>query len=164
MKRPQERRGMKVMQAAISGREMRMSAAKALVMVMVLLVGLTAVPAAHAQDFVLAALVLVNAQNTTGYSANPQAPGEFQRFAERYLEHLQIPYDVVDVSTQPPPADLLRRQLIISAHRGLNPGATWQTAIANAVAGGVGVVNLRSDATGGHRAHIPDILRARGSE
>ncbi len=68
---------MKVMQAAISGREMRMSAAKALVMVMVLLVGLTAVPAAHAQDFVLAALVLVNAQNTTGYSTNPQAPGEY---------------------------------------------------------------------------------------
>ena len=154
---------MKVMQAAISGREMRMSAAKALVMVMVLLVGLTAVPAAHAQDFVLAALVLVNAQNTTGYSTNPQAPGEFQRFTERYLEHLQIPYQVVDVSTQPPPADLLRRQLIISAHRGLNPGATWQTAIANAMVGGVGFVNLDSDATVGQQAHIQSIFGASGS-
>src|SRR2546427_1031146 len=163
MKRPQERRGMKVMQAAISGREMRMSAAKALVMVMVLLVGLTAVPAAHAQDFVLTALVLVNAQNTTGYSPNPQAPGEFQRFTERYLEHLQIPYQVVDVSTQAPPADLSRRQLIISAHRGLNPGATWQTAITNAVAGGVGFVNLDSDATVGQQAHIKSIFGASGS-
>src|SRR3989441_8624333 len=163
MKRPQERRGMKVMQAAISGREMRMSAAKALVMVMVLLVGLTAVPAAHAQDFVLAALVLVNAQNAVGYSTNPQAPGEFQRFTERYLEHLQTPYQVVDVATQAPLADLSRRQLIISAHRGLNPGATWQTAITNAVAGGVGFVTLVSAATVGQQAHIKSIFGASGS-
>src|SRR5881397_601585 len=100
---------MKVIQAAISGRQMRMTAAKALVVVMVLLVGLAAVPATQAQDFVLTALVLVNTQNAVGYSANPQAPGEFQGFTERYLEHLQIPYDVVDVSTQAPQADLSRR-------------------------------------------------------
>ena len=129
----------------------------------VLFVSLAAVPAAEAQDFVLTALVLVNAQNAVGYSTNPQAPGEFQRFTERYLEHLQTPYQVVDVATQAPLADLSRRQLIISAHRGLNPGATWQTAITNAVAGGVGFVNLDSDATVGQQAHIQSIFGASGS-
>src|SRR2546427_11641114 len=104
-----------------------MSWVGALLVGTVLLVSLAAGPVAHAQDFVVTALVLVNAQNATGYSANPQAPGEFQRFTERYLDHLQIPYDVVDVSTQAPPADLSRRQPIISAPRGAAPGAPWQT-------------------------------------
>jgi hypothetical protein len=118
---------------------------------------------AYAQDFVVTALVLVNAQNTAGYGTNPQAPGEFQRFTERYLEHLQIPYQIVDVATQGPPADIARRQLIISAHRGINPSAAWQTAIANAVAGGAGFVNLDSDATVGQQAHMQNIFGARGS-
>src|SRR2546430_1510527 len=124
---------------------------------------LAAAPAAQAQDFVLTALVLVNSQNAAGYSVNPQAPGEFQRFTERYLEHLQIPYQVMDIATQAPPADLSRRQLIISGHRGVNPGTSWQTAIANAVAGGVGFVNLDSDATVGQQSHIRSVFGASGS-
>src|SRR5439155_16944049 len=124
---------------------------------------LAAAPAAQAQDFVLTALVLVNSQSAAGYSVNPQAPGEFQRFAERYLEHLQIPYQVMDIATQAPPADLSRRQLIISGHRGVNPGTSWQTAIANAVAGGVGFVNLDSDATVGQQSHIRSVFGASGS-
>ncbi len=154
---------MKRIQAAIGGRRMRVSWAGAILAAMVLGVALVGVPAAQAQDFVVTALVLVNTQNAVGYSANPQAPGEFQRFTERYLEHLQIPYEVVDVATQAPPADLARRQLIISGHRGVNPGATWQTAIANAVAGGVGFVNLDSDATVGQQAHVRSIFGASGS-
>jgi hypothetical protein len=127
-----------------------------------LVVSLAGVPAAQAQDVVVTALVLVNTQNPAGYSPNPQAPGEFQRFTERYLEHLQIPYELADVATQAPP-DLARRQLIISGHRGVNPGATWQTAIANAVAGGVGFVNLDADATVGQQAHVRSIFGATGS-
>ena len=38
--------------------------------------------------------MLVNAQNTSGYNPSPTSPGEFLRFAERYLEHLQVPYEV----------------------------------------------------------------------
>jgi hypothetical protein len=124
---------------------------------------LVAVPVAHAQDFVLTALVLVNTQNPAGYSTSPQTPGEFQRFAERYLEHLQLPYQVVDVATQAPPANMSSRQLIISAHRGLNPGPAWQTAIANAVSAGVGFVNLDSDPSIGQQTHIRTIFSASGA-
>src|SRR5207244_13602058 len=124
---------------------------------------LLAAAAAQAQDFGLTTLVLVNAQNPVRYNTSPQAPGEFQRFTGRYLEHLQIPYEVLDVATQAPPADLSRRQLIISGHRGVSPGASWQTAIANAVAGGVGFVNLDSDATVGQQSHMRSVFGASGS-
>src|SRR6267378_2240064 len=125
-----------------------------------LLMALVSVPAAQAQDFVMTALVLVNAQNAAGYSTNPQAPGEFQRFAERYLEHLQMPYQVIDVATQGPPLDLALRQLIISGHRGVNLSAAWQTAITNAVRGGVGFVNLDADVAVGQQGHIRNLFGA----
>src|SRR5256885_1211151 len=149
--------------AALGDRQMRGAGLAVSLAGLVFGLVLAAAPAAQAQDFVLTALVLVNSQNAAGYSVNPQAPGEFQRFTERYLEHLQIPYQVMDIATQAPPADLSRRQLIISGHRGVNPGTSWQTAIANAVAGGVGFVNLDSDATVGQQSHIRSVFGASGS-
>jgi hypothetical protein len=154
---------MKAMQAAVNGPWMRLGGGKAGLVGMILGVALAVAPAAHAQDFVLTALVLVNTQNAAGYSTSPQAPGEFQRFAERYLEHLQIPYQVLDVATQAPPADLARRQLIVSGHRALALSAAWQSAIANAVSGGAGFVNLDSDAAVGQQAHIRTLFGATGA-
>ncbi len=119
------------------------------------------VPTAFAQQ-ILTAIVLFNGQNSTGYNPSQANPGEFQRFAERYLEHLQVPYELVDVASQPPP-DLSARQLIISGHRGLNLSATWQTAISTAVTGGVGFVNLDSDTNVGQQTHIQSIFSATGS-
>src|SRR5262245_26289893 len=54
----------------------------------------------------LTVAVLVNSQNSIGYNTSPASPGEFQRSAERYLQHLQVPYEVFDVSSVSPPADL----------------------------------------------------------
>src|SRR5438309_7230417 len=149
---------MKANQAARGGRG---GWARAIVLGIVVGMLLAAVPAAQAQDFVVTTLVLVNTQNAAGYNPNPQAPGEFQRFTERYLEHLQIPYEVVDVSTQGPPANLTLRQLIIAGHRGLTPSSAWQSAITSAVAGGGGFVNLDSDATVGQQSHIRSLFGAR---
>src|SRR5207253_4801654 len=151
---------MKAQQAVRGGRG---GWASVILAAMVLGMLLAGAPAAQAQDLVLTTLVLVNTQNAAGYNPNPQAPGEFQRFTERYLEHLQIPYEVVDVSTQGPPANLSRRQLIIAGHRGVNPSAAWQSAIASAVAGGGGFVNLDSDATVGQQSHIRSLFGASGS-
>ena len=39
-----------------------------------------------AQSRNLTVVVLVNSQNTTGYNPSSITPGEFQRFAERYLD------------------------------------------------------------------------------
>ena len=57
----------------------------------------------------LTVAVLVNSQNAAGYNTNPANPGEFQRFAERYLQHLQVPYELFDIATAAPPADLNAR-------------------------------------------------------
>src|SRR6267378_7630748 len=151
---------MKTQQAARGGRG---TWSRTILVGIVLGLSLMAVPAAQAQDFVLTTLVLVNTQNTAGYNPNPLAPGGFQRFTERYLEHLQIPYEVVDVFTQAPPANLSRRQLIVAGHRGLSPSPAWQSALSSAVAGGVGFVNLDSDATVGQQSHIQSIFGASGS-
>jgi len=151
---------MKAQQAVRGGRG---GWARVILAAMALGMLLAAAPAAQAQDLVLTTLVLVNTQNAAGYNPNPQAPGEFQRFTERYLEHLQIPYEVVDVFSQAPPANLSRRQLIVAGHRGVNPSAAWQSAIASAVSGGVGFVNLDSDATVGQQSHIRSIFGASGS-
>jgi hypothetical protein len=123
---------------------------------------LIAAPIASAQNFVLTVPVLINSQNSAGYNTNPQTPGEFQRFAERYLQHLQIPYELIDVATQTPPT-LTQRQLIISGHSGLNLSATWQTAISAAVSNGVGFVNLDSSSTVGQQLHMQTIFGATGS-
>jgi len=112
---------------------------------------------AQGPDRILTVAVLVNSTNTTGFSTNPLNPGEFQRYPERYLEHLQVPYQLLDVSAGAPP-DLSRRQLIVAGHRGLNPSAAWQTAISNAVSGGVGFVNLDWDVNVGNQTHIRNIF------
>src|SRR5437016_5044555 len=88
---------------------------------------------AVAQNVNLTVAVLVNSSNTAGYNINSTNPGQYQLFAERYFDHLQIPYEIFDLSTALPPSDLNARQLIVAAHPGLSPSPAWQTAIQNAV-------------------------------
>ncbi|HVZ60952.1 MAG TPA: hypothetical protein VG892_09230, partial [Terriglobales bacterium] len=118
---------------------------------------------AFAQTRELTVAVLVNSQNTTGYNTSTATPGEFQRYAERYLEHLQIPYDIFDVSTSSPPLNLGSRQLIISGHSGLALPADWRIAIVNAVNGGTGFVNLDSSSGIGSESHMTAIFGSNGS-
>ncbi len=106
--------------------------------------------------------VLVNSTNTAGYNTNPASPGEYQRYPERYLENLQIPYRVIDVSNTPPP-NLTGVPLIIAAHRGLNLSFAWQQAILSAVEGGVGFVNLDWDTAIGTNAHMQAIFGSTSS-
>lgn len=119
---------------------------------------------ASAQTFDLTVDVLVNSSNTTGYNTSPSNPGEYQRYPERYLEHLQVPYRVIDVSTTPPPSNLSSVQLIIAGHKGLNLNSAWQQAIASAVADGTGFVNLDSDPNIGSNYHIQQIFSATSSQ
>src|SRR6266478_9404908 len=92
-------------------------------------------PTASAQTNDLTVDVLINSTNTAGYNTSSTSPGEYQRYPERYLEHLQIPYRVIDVSTTPPP-NLSSVQLIIAGHKGLNLSMAWQQAISTAVQSG----------------------------
>jgi hypothetical protein len=112
----------------------------------------------------LSATILVNGANTSGFNTNPAAPGEFQRYLERYLEHLQIPYEIIDTSTTTPVVDFFDRQLIITGHRGVNLSPAWQDAIANAVNLGSGFLNLDWDPTIGTQSHIQTIFGATGSQ
>jgi hypothetical protein len=100
--------------------------------------------AALAQTTDLTVDVLVNSANSTGYNVSSTSPGEYQRYPERYLENLQMPYRVIDVSQTPPP-NLAAVPLIIAGHRGLQLSSAWQQAILTAVEGGVGFVNLDWD-------------------
>jgi len=118
---------------------------------------------ASAQSRNLTVAVLVNSQNASGYNPSPTSPGEFQRFAERYLEHLQAPYEIFDVSNTTPPADLNSRQLIVAAHSNLALPADWRNAIVTAVNGGTGFVNLDSDLSIGGASHMGAIFGATGS-
>ena len=108
---------------------------------------------------ILTAAVLVNGSNSQGYSTNPNSPGEFQRYPERYLEHLQVPYEIINVATTAPSSDLSRRHLIIAGHRGLNLSTTWRNAIVAAVNGGAGFVNLDWDSQIGLQSHIQSDFR-----
>jgi hypothetical protein len=112
---------------------------------------------------ILTVAILVNTTNPQGYNSNPLSPGEFQRYPERYLEHLQVPYEIIDVATTPPLLDLSRRHLIIAGHKGLNPTSAWQNAIINAVNNGAGFVNLDWDSQIGLQSHIQTIFGAVGS-
>ena len=118
---------------------------------------------AWSQNRNLTAAVLVNAQNATGYNPSPTNPGEFQRFAERYLTHLQVPYELFDVASAAPPVDISSRQLIIAGHSRLLLPISWRNAIANAVNAGTGFVNLDSDTAIGNESHISTIFGATGS-
>jgi len=117
---------------------------------------------AAAQTRDLTVDVLVNSTNSTGYNTNPASPGEYQRYPERYLEHLQVPYRVIDVSVTSPP-DLSQVQLVIAGHRGLNLSTAWQQAIQTAVQGGTGFVNFDWDTAIGTNSHIQAIFGATGS-
>lgn len=111
------------------------------------------VPALGSQTQDMTVVVLVNANNSTGYNTSAATPGEYQRYPERYFEHLQIPYRVTDVSSSAP-GDLSTVQLIVAAHRGLNLSLDWQEAIISAVASGTGFVNLDNDPAIGQDLHI----------
>ena len=117
---------------------------------------------AVAQTRDLTVVVLVNSANTAGYSTSASSPGEYQRYPERYLEHLQMPYRVIDVSTTAA-SDLSTAQLIVAGHRGLSLSSAWQAAITNAVAAGTGFVNLDSDPAIGGYSHIQTIFGATSS-
>jgi hypothetical protein len=121
-----------------------------------------ALPSA-AQTTDLTVDVLINSTNTTGYNTDPSSPGEYQRYPERYLEHLQIPYRVIDVSNTAPPMSLSTVPLIIAAHRGLVLSAAWQQAILSAVEGGTGFVNLDWDTAIGSNAHMQAIFGSASS-
>jgi hypothetical protein len=112
---------------------------------------------------ILTVAVLVNGSNSQGYSNNPNAPGEFQRYPERYLEHLQIPYETINVAATAPSSDLSRRHLIITGHRGLNLSAAWRDALVTAVNGGAGFVNFDWDSQIGLQSHIQTIFGVTGS-
>jgi hypothetical protein len=117
----------------------------------------------RAQNYNLTVAVLVNSANSTGYNTNPATPGEYQKYAERYFENFQIPYQIFDVASAAPPADLNSRQLIIAAHRGLSLSSAWQSAISSAVQGGTGFINLDSSTNIGANSHIASIFGATGS-
>jgi len=120
-------------------------------------------PAVAAQSFDLTMDVLVNSSNSTGYNTATASPGEYQRYLERYLEHLQIPYRVIDTSTQGPPSNLGSVQLIVAGHTGLSLSSAWQQAILQAVQGGTGFVNFDADPAIGTYAHIQGIFGATNS-
>src|SRR5262249_56143475 len=87
---------------------------------------------ATAQTRDLTVDVLVNSSNTTGYNTNAASPGEYQRYPERYLEHLQVPYRVIDVSTTSPP-DLTQVPLVIPPHPALTLTSPFHHAIHTAL-------------------------------
>ena len=119
--------------------------------------------AANGQTYDLTMDVLVNSNNDAGYSTVAGSPGEYQRYVERYLEHLQIPYRVIDTSAQGPPANLGSVQLIVAAHTGLSLSASWQQAILQAVQGGAGFVNFDADSLIGTNTHMQGIFGATNS-
>src|SRR5262249_17574489 len=111
----------------------------------------------------LTVAVLVNSANPTGYNTSPGAPGEFQRYAKLYLDHLQAPYDVIDTATTAPLGDLGSRQLIMTGHTGVQLSGAWRSAIVSAVNGGAGFMNLDGALDIGTQAHIQSLFGATGS-
>lgn len=142
------------------GRRMRLHARFAIVLA--ILAVSTASPV-FAQTTDLTVDVLVNSANTTGYNTNPSAPGDYQQYVERYLEDLQMPYRVIDVSSTPPPSGLTQVPLIIAAHNGLHLSSAWQQAILSAVESGVGLVNFDADTAIGTNAHMQAIFGSTSS-
>ncbi len=94
---------------------------------------------------ILTVAILVNGSNTQGYNPNSASPGEFQRYPERYLKHLQVPYEIINVATSSPPSNLNQRHLIIAGHRGVTLSQAWRDAIVAAVNAGTGFVNFDWD-------------------
>ena len=107
---------------------------------------------------ILTVAILVNGSNTQGYNPNSASPGEFQRYPERYLEHLQVPYEIINVATSSPPSNLNQRHLIIAGHRGVTLSQAWRDAIVAAVNAGTGFVNFDWDPQIGSLSHIQTIF------
>ncbi len=64
-----------------------------------------------------------------------------------YLDHLGLPYALVDLAREPLPADVARHALIVIAHRRLDPngarlGSEGQAALTGAVESGTGLVSF----------------------
>jgi hypothetical protein len=112
---------------------------------------------------ILTVAVLVNGSNSQGYNTNPNSPGEFQRYPERYLEHLQVPYEIINVASTSPPSNLNQRHLIIAGHKGVSLSAAWRSAVVGAVNSGSGFINLDWDPQIGAQSHIQSIFGATGS-
>ncbi len=129
----------------------------------IILVGSAEVPAL-AQTQNLNVAVLVNSANSTGYNTSTTTPGEFQQYAQLYLNQFQIPYDVIDTATTAPPSSLSSRQLILAGHSALALSPAWQQAILAAVKSGTGFVNLDSDLSIGSQIHIQAIFAATGAQ
>ena len=108
--------------------------------------------------------VLVNSANVTGYNTSTTTPGEFQQYTQLYLNQFQVPYDIIDTATTPPPANLSSRQLILAGHSALALSPAWQQAISSAVQSGTGFVNLDSDLSIGSQTHIQTIFAATGAQ
>jgi len=117
---------------------------------------------AEAQTRTLTMVVLIDSTNTAGYNTSPTSPGTYQMGAERYLQNLQIPYQLIDVSKTPAP-NLTGYQLIVAAETGLTLGVDWQNAIVAAVNGGTGFVNFDASITIGQEIHIQTIFGATGA-
>ena len=116
----------------------------------------------EAQSRNLTMVVLVDSTNPTAYNTSTSSPGTYQMGPERYFQNLQIPYTVIDVSQTAAP-NLTGFQLIVAGHSGLTLGVDWQNAIATAVAGGTGFVNLDASLTIGQEIHIQEIFGATGA-
>ncbi len=123
---------------------------------LVSLLGFTAIKMANAR--ILTVAVLIDSGNIAGYNEIPSTPGEFQRYPERYLEHLQVPYEIFDVSAQEPPADLAERQLILVGHKDVLLSSAWREGIVSAVFAGSGLVNLDWNENIGLASHIQQIF------
>ena len=117
-------------------------------------------PRLTAQTRNLTVIVLVNSHNPDGYNPDPANPGDFEKYPKLYLDHLQVPYELIDTATNEPPADLMERQLILAGHSGLKLSPAWQKAIVLAVQGGTGFVNLDNDGEIGRQEHIQTIFHA----
>ncbi|TKB23975.1 DUF1080 domain-containing protein [Desulfopila sp. IMCC35006] len=116
-----------------------------------------------AESSILTVAVLIDSTNVNGYNPDPLNPGEFQRYPERYLEHLQVPYEIIDISATAPPTDLADRHLILVGHKNVFLSTAWQNAIASAVAAGSGLVNLDWDQSIGAKPYIQEIFGSNGS-
>lgn len=119
--------------------------------------------ASYGQNQNLTVVVMVDSRNASGYNTSLSSPGEYQKHAERYLEQLQVPYQVFDVATAAPPSDINSRQLIIASHAGISMPSSWQSAIIAAVNGGTGFVNLDSSTAIGSQSHILTIFGTSGA-
>ena len=106
----------------------------------------------------LNALILVN--STSAYYL------DFQHYLQNYLDHLGVPYNLLDIATMPVESGVSDYALIVSGHRQLDIGNIYldtaeQGYISAAVNGGTGLVSFDNDlssASVGRYAFIQDVF------